>query len=357
MLMFAHTKKLAAIYMPTIDVSVIKAYTDFRIRRWTIGFLFFTIICIFLFNFVPHVRAYYLTSFSPNDLPLPQAFRCSHKNRTRLDYGRQHLAASRVIICAMIRDRETQVPRIRRQIEEITRLFADYVIVIVENDSRDRTRQELISWAQDKKVAGRIHVIGCGHVVNDDRPCNLSMAPTAPNHRPDMSRIEKMVLLRNIYMEYIEHNSQLANFDYVIVQDFDLRTYTYTDGLLSTGFHFGNDPTIDAICANGIYHDIVFGSKKYFDPYAHKDEQNEKWSTLYNDLWSAFFRYYPCDSNLVRVKSCFSGRTMYRYKSIKEKRYRTYPDAFQQAVCEHVGFHEALSIYLNSEMIFYIREN
>lgn len=343
--------------MPLVNITSPQAYNIHRCRKCIIGLLLITFVCIFIANFVPHIRTYYVVSYSAEELLLPQDLQCPHRNRTRLDHGRLHLSNSRVIICALIRDREVQVPRIRHEIEQITRLFADFAIVIVENDSKDRTRQELIAWAQDKKFTGRIHIIGCGHVVNDVRPCNLSLAPTPPDHPPELSRIEKMVRLRNVYMEYIEHNGQLANFDYVIVQDFDLRSYTYVDGLLSTGFHFSKSSSVDAICANGMHHDLLFGRRKYFDPYAHKDEKNEKWSSWYNDFWSAFFRYYPCSTDLVHVKSCFSGQTMYRYNSIKGKRYYTYLDSYRQAICEHVGFHKTLNIYLNSEMIFYVREN
>jgi hypothetical protein len=78
----------------------------------------------------------------------------------------------------------------------------------------------------------------------------------------------------------------------------------------------------------------------------------------YNDLWSTLFRKYSCDDNLVSVQSCFSGRTIYRYKSIQGKRYRTYLDRNKQAICEHVGLHETINkMYLNSEMILYITKN
>jgi hypothetical protein len=232
----------------------------------------------------------------------------------------------------------------------------------VENDSKDRTRSQLIRWARDEKVAGRVHVLGCDHRVNDEHPCNLTLAATRLGAGPETSRIEKMVRLRNIYMQYIQDNVQLAKFEYVIVQDFDLWAYTYTDGLLSTGFHLSTDSTIDAICANGISHNLKLGGllsyTTYFDPYAHKDEQNQYWSVRHNDYWSAMFRKYPCSTHLIPVQSCFSGQTIYRYKSINGKRYRTYADSYEQAICEHVGLHETLNkMYLNSEMIFYIMKN
>ncbi|CAF2550980.1 unnamed protein product [Rotaria sp. Silwood2] len=333
-------------------------YLSHYYRRWTFVTFLLIAIGIFIFSIVPHLGFDDPTSSSADDLHLPQSLQCPHKNNIKLEYGRSHLAHSRVIICGLIHDREQHIHRLRQQIEEITPIFADYAIVIVESDSKDRTRYELIRWAQDKKVANRIHIIGCGNRASDDRPCNLLQISNRSTAHPDTPRIKKMVRLRNIYMQYIEDDIQLSKFDYVIVQDFDLRTYTYIDGLLSTGFHFGKDSTIDAICANGINHHRILGRRRYYDPYAHKDEQNKDWSVWFNDQWSAIFRKYSCSTGLVSVQSCFSGATMYRYTSIKGKRYRTYIDSYQQSICEHVGFHETINnMYLNSEMIFYVIKN
>ncbi|CAF1029889.1 unnamed protein product [Adineta steineri] len=301
-----------------------ESYLFYYRRRWALLILLIAGVCLFAYSIVPRINFEASKLSATYDFFLPRSLQCSHKNRTRLESGRLHLARSRVIICGMVRDHEMEIPRIRQQIEEITGLFADYVIIIVENDSKDGTRRELIRWAQDKKVAGRIHVIGCGNKANDDRPCNLSLARTAADHPPDQSRIEKMVQLRNIYMKYIEDNTQLPQYEYILVQDFDLVTYTYIDGFLSTGFHLHTDPTIDAICANGVYNHVLFGRKKYVDPYAHKDEQNQNWSVIYNEIWSSFFRLYPCSIDLVPVRSCFSGATFYRYSSMKGKRYHEF---------------------------------
>ncbi|CAF0919310.1 unnamed protein product [Rotaria sordida] len=232
--MFAPTpvKRFFQMNKPLIDQTNSESRAGYCGHRWTFRIFLIVTVGIFIFNIVSCIGFHDLTSSSVDDLYLPQSLRCPHKNKTRLEYGRLHLARSRVIICGLIRDREAHISRIRQQIEEITQLFDDYAIVIVENDSKDRTRQQLIAWAQDKKVAGRIHVIGCNNQVNDDRPCNLSLAPTPTNHPPTMSRIEKMVLLRNMYMQYIEDNAQLAQFDHThtgIIQVFNSSNFNETE--------------------------------------------------------------------------------------------------------------------------------
>lgn len=312
--------------------------------------IFFTLsyICVRKVNFHTNDNQYIMDSLS-----------CPKINQTRIQYGRKHLSESRVIICGLIRDRQSHIKRLQEQLLLITKYFADYAIVIVENDSKDGTREELIQWAKNDS---HIHIIGCDNQTNSIHSCNLSLAATQIQFLPDTKRIEKMVRLRNIYLNYIDNHSILNQYDYVIVEDLDLTSYTYLNGLFSTGFYLNHDQTIDAICSNGIFYNQIFGNlisyETYFDPYAHKDQQNQNWSMTYNDLWSSFFRKYSCEKNLIHVQSCFSGRTIYRYRSIKGKRYQTYLDHNNQSICEHVGFHDTLNkMYLNSEMIFYIVEN
>jgi glycosyltransferase involved in cell wall biosynthesis len=290
---------------------------------------------------------------------LSQSSQCSNINQTRIQYGRKHFSQSRVIICGLIRDREPHIQRLKEQLNSIAKFFGDYAIVIVENDSKDGTRRELINWANND---GHVHVIGCDNQTNNIHSCNLSLPATVQQYIPKISRIEKMVRLRNIYMNYVENHSLLKQFDYIIVEDFDLTTTTYLNGFFSTGFYLNNDLTIDAICSNGMFYNKILSNMitytSYFDPYAHKDEENQNWGMAYNDVWSTLFRKYSCDDDLVSVQSCFSGRTIYRSKSIQGKRYRTYLDQNQQAICEHVGLHETINkMYLNSEMILYITKN
>lgn len=298
-------------------------------------------------------------SLTNNNMNITQLLSCPNMNKTKIDTGREHFLKSRVVICGLIRDRESHVIRLKEQLNMLTNVFADYAIVIVENDSIDGTRRELINWA---KTDSHVHIIGCDNKTNSIQACNLSLDATKIQFLPETRRIEKMVRLRNMYLNYVTNHSILKHYDYIIVEDFDLTSFTYIDGLYSTGFHLNNDSTIDAICSNGIYYNKLFGNRisfeTYFDPYAHKDQYNQNWSMAYNDIWSSFFRQYTCNDNLIPVQSCFSGRTIYRLKSLKGKYYRTYLDQHNQVICEHVGLHQSLNnMYLNSEMIFYVVEN
>jgi len=333
-------------------------YQNGHRRTCLITFIIFLFtIILFLFSHLLAIQV--KDQLNTSNVYLSQSSQCSNINQTRIQYGRKHFSQSRVIICGLIRDREPHISRLKEQLNSIAKFFADYAIVIVENDSKDGTRRELINWANNDR---HIHVIGCDNQTNNIHSCNLSLPATVQQYIPKLSRIEKMVQLRNIYMNYVENHSLLKQFDYIIVEDFDLTTTTYLNGFFSTGFYLNNDLTIDAICSNGMFYNKIFSNMitytSYFDPYAHKDEENQNWGMAYNDVWSTLFRKYSCDDDLVSVQSCFSGRTIYRYKSIQGRRYRTYLDQNQQAICEHVGLHETINkMYLNSEMILYITKN
>ena len=47
---------------------------------------------------------------------------------------------------------------LRKQAETVGGLFADYAILVVENDSQDGTRAKLLEWAKENR---RVRVLGC----------------------------------------------------------------------------------------------------------------------------------------------------------------------------------------------------
>jgi hypothetical protein len=62
---------------------------------------------------------------------------------------------SRPIICSSIDNHEFHTKLFKQQLNSITKFFANYAIIIAENDSEDDTTRELIYWTEDRI---RIHV-------------------------------------------------------------------------------------------------------------------------------------------------------------------------------------------------------
>ena len=327
-----------------------------------------------------------------------------------LRLGREHFAKKRVVICGLIRDACASVPDIQITAEGLGSLFADYRVLVVENDSKDCTRSELLRW---KERNPRVTVLGC--LQTNARVCQMGMDRTVPLDsivaRP--SRIQKMVQLRNTYLDELNSNLEYRDFDYVIVWDMDLRGILSVEGIWDTGCCFAED--IDASqetatwnerpkprdtgnislekiqvvgCNSIVAHDGALCTwRRYHDPYAYRNGWNHLVPKLVNDVvWGYFGAHRPVRSmpiartstttttiiagdmhskpdyqrTLIPVESCFGGFAIYRRNVLKGKRYSTSPNLFGQPVCEHVGLHASFpsgSVYLNRNMVASVTAN
>lgn len=274
----------------------------------------------------------------------PEEFNCNTAKQ-EIDEGLTYLKNKKVIIAGLIRDSEDVIDVMKTNVKKLESVFADYRVLVVENNSHDKTRKILLDWvAENPKVT----VLGCG--VNADT-CDLRL-PKTVIHDNNSTRIGKMVLLRNIYMDYITTNINMyEGFEFIIAMDFDIEGTFYTDGIGSSGYYFKKNPKMQGLCANGIRL-MKFGPfrwKDYHDGYAHKDD-----ITRISPLWNT---WYTCSSGITRLKSCFNGFTMYKLDSIMGKHYAL-DEKEGRAVCEHVTLNEQLDqMYINPKMIFVIINN
>ncbi len=265
-----------------------------------------------------------------------------------------HFKHSKVIICGLTRDCATMIPHLRQKLQQWSTNFKDYSVVIVENDSRDNTRSLLLDWQRDEP--NRVHILGCG--LNQPS-CKLCL-PKTETHTPDQKRIEKMVYLRNLYLEYIKNNDDLFyDYKYVMVVDMDILSYAFDDGFRSTGLAFEQDPTLDAVSSFGVSQLTIKGLNytvlSIFDPYAMCSPETPSWA---NDILMNAFKWYEYGDALVKVKSSFSGLTLYRKQSFTRSKYSTFSNPYNEPVCEHVGLHTQMNnIKLNPSMYHIIKEN
>lgn len=63
-----------------------------------------------------------------------------------IEDGEKEIADSRIVFAGLIRDGEKCVQYIRKRFEDLGKPFKDYHILIVENDSKDKTREKLLEW-------------------------------------------------------------------------------------------------------------------------------------------------------------------------------------------------------------------
>ena len=250
----------------------------------------------------------------------------------------------RLVILSVLRDSEGTIELVRRQAEAVGSLFADYAVLIVENDSHDATRAKLLEWA---KANRRVHVLGCDHL--NLMSCHMNLDRTLVHDR-DAARIEKMVKIRNVYLDYLRSDKRISAFDLALVWDMDIEGSLYLDGIGLSGYYLKEGVAgtkVDAICANGateVADRVEMG--KYYDPYAHEDIGQTRTFTTVEDVSPPV-----CSRAPIPVRSCFNGFTFYRLSALLSRRYEL-EKVGKEAVCEHVGLHRGMAIYLNPSMVY-----
>ncbi len=240
----------------------------------------------------------------------------------------------RVVIAGVVRNSIDVLPHTIERIEALGKLFADYRVVVYENDSADGTGELLTAWtAGNSRVSAR---------------CDRRGTPVNRKIR-SKERGDRMADYRNWYHQFI--GSYYADFDNVIVLDMDVRGGWSNDGVANS---FGWDDW-DFVGSNGLILQrarwrfntwLQFDSWAYrrfgsFDPIRCREVNDYAWR-----------RGEP----LQPVYSCFGGLGIYRMPAFLAGRYRG-------GDCEHVQMHRAMRdagfdrAFLNpSQLVFYGRK-
>lgn len=279
----------------------------------------------------------------------PAKFSCNidpQKSQSGLSWFR----SQRLVICALLRDSESSIHLIQRQAEAVGRLFSNYTILVVENDSHDNTRLRLLEWAKRNR---KVRVLGCDKI--NLTHCSMNMDPTLIHDRAS-GRIDKMVRLRNVYLDHIRSDPKLSSSQLALIWDMDIQGSFYLDGLGLTGYYLKNgisNKQVDAMCANGVANvgdQIETG--KYYDPYAHEDIGQTRTFTTVDDINPP-----ACSLPPMHVRSCFNGFTFYRLSALLSKKYSLEKSGEKEAICEHVGVNRGMNIYLNPGMVYLMEYN
>jgi hypothetical protein len=241
---------------------------------------------------------------------------------------------SKVVICGIGRDIRAHLARTASRIERLGEMFADYRVIIFENDSLDATVEFLEDWSsQNSKVNVITERLG---------------AIKFPEIRL-RQRAESLASYRNRYLQVLRDN--FSNYTHTIVVDLDLVGGWSYQGIADT---FGHD-NWDAVGSNGLEFRSVPPQSEpicfFYDTWAFQassacSDQDVASRSLLLTQHKLIARGTP----LLPVNSCFGGMGVYRTACLLECEYGGDD-------CEHVVLHRNMRdrgmgrIFLNPSQI------
>jgi glycosyltransferase involved in cell wall biosynthesis len=258
-----------------------------------------------------------------------------------------NLSDKTLAVAALARNCAVALQRSIPKIERLRSYFASSIVVVVENDSTDNTRSLLDSWELN---AGNV-------VILDGKQPDMSARNpeknTANLYNPSggFQRIERMVALRNTYMDYLARlNMQI---DYLMVTDIDIDDFSEIS-IINAIQNVPYDWT--ALFANGVKYFNFFGRKiktRYYDEYAivpYSSDVNSRIEMSFDELKTNREKLEMMlkTKDFVKCFSAFGGIGIYQYQYMKNLRYFTESNTknrYFAAVCEHISVNLSLRQY------------
>jgi len=228
----------------------------------------------------------------------------------RVAEGCDRMQRQKAVLCGLARNVAAVLPRTMARMERLGNLFADYRIVIYENDSIDLTAELLALWGERNP---RVHVIS-----------ERRNAPVNPVARC-VNRAARMADYRNRCHDFVKEH--YADFDAAIVIDTDLDGGWKLHGIADT---FGHDDW-DFVGSNGIILKRIGATLNVplqYDAWAFR--LNEEMTPLSTAEVNS--RWWRVGEPLLPVTSCFGGLGVYRMEAFLSSRYAGWDS-------EHVPFH------------------
>lgn len=248
-------------------------------------------------------------------------------------------------IAIMARDCGSALARNIPEVERLASCFHKAIIVCVENDSRDNTKEILQRWKDNSSYP--IHILTFDYN-------NSSSIRTGSS----MSRIERMAYYRNQYMDFLATYPEA--FDDLIIIDIDVDQFsanTVMEGILHAPDGWA------AIFSNGRFYTKLLNRTfwgKYYDTYAYvpadcpQEEMNYSEVKIANDHLLDYLKreeYVPC-------KSAFGGIGVYQWQAAKRARYSADSNnrsTYYSSLSEHVPFNKCVrehgGLYISQKML------
>lgn len=233
------------------------------------------------------------------------------------------MGRSRAVICGLARDVADVLPHTIASLERIGNMFADYRVVLYENDSTDDTLAQLRNW---QRTNGRVEILS--------EKLGKPRWPTIFS----FERTRDLAYYRNQYRDFVVR--KFSDYDFAIVTETDLLGWSY-DGLANSFGHEG----WDVVGSQGISH--WKGRQVHYDWWAFRAlDQPEDWDddTAFRSM------VFPRGSPMLPVASCFAGLAVYKMAALRAGTY-------DGSDCEHATLHRQIrnagfsGVFFNPSMV------
>lgn len=224
--------------------------------------------------------------------------------------GYEKMQKCKIVFGGLCMNIAPQIQHLKRIIGEISGKFADFRLIIFENDSTDGTRNLINEWCLSDS---RIVLLECSESVN----CKLRNL-SAKNHGVmSGERMRKMCNYRNRVLDYARN--KYSDFDCVGMLDLDIEGFISCDGIAHS---FGCWDEWDSISAFGLMGNcLTLGQPFYYDSLAYDDGEYAMAKVGWHCI-PAFFKLlkYKRGDSIFPVLSGFCGMALYKMKVFNDDR-------------------------------------
>ncbi len=261
--------------------------------------------------------------------------------------GKDRTHSKSLLIFGMVRDCGQNLKRNIPAIESIGAYFKDYKVVVLENNSKDNTKEILQGWSAKNN---KVHIF-----LYDFDESKYKAIPADEGYFKyfQLNKLQKYYDYRNVLLEKVE--SIGYDSDYSMLIDMDVAGIDVKGAITS----FGSDISWDAVTANG--YSLSPGlRRRYHDTFALCEHGMEGWKQTIQMVedYKEIFNFLRKGQPFIRVFSAFGGIAIYRTEAIKGLRYEPVINNYGQIQvrCEHFALYKAMAekgydkVFINPNM-------
>ncbi len=220
-------------------------------------------------------------------------------------------ATRKIIFAGTARNVAPYLAGVIRNIETFSRQFAQWAVVVAENDSHDQTKTLLKTWME------RARSLGAERAVLADLDGMIRDHP---------ARTDRIALARNRVLEEIEKDQLLSGFDYLAFLDMDFpNAHPLRPENFAAAVEFLEDhPKVAGVFPNQLplYYDVWALREKDWCPRDCWDDVRDALPEMGRDAAVAKYafdrqRIIPPSAPPIPVVSAFGGIGIYRLKLLE----------------------------------------